>query len=82
MRTLDHLHLIFAVALGFTALAASEVSSQEPVQIFTPSDLLWKPGRLPGVESAQLIGDPFKPDLYVSMMRFPPKIHHSAAQSF
>jgi hypothetical protein len=49
MRTLIYLLLTFAVALGFAALAASEVSAQESGQIFTPSDLQWKPGRLPGV---------------------------------
>jgi quercetin dioxygenase-like cupin family protein len=73
MQTLNHWGRIFAVALGIAALTASGGSTQEPGQIFTPSDLQWKPGRLPGVESAPLIGDPFKPGLYLSMMRFPPK---------
>ena len=49
------------------------VSAQESGQIFTPSDLQWKPGRVPGLDSAQIIGDQFKPGPYVAMLRFPIK---------
>jgi len=73
MRILNHARLILVVVLALAMLAAAGLGAQEPGQIFTPSDLQWKPARLPGVESAQLLGDQFRPGLYVVMMKFPAK---------
>jgi quercetin dioxygenase-like cupin family protein len=39
--------------------------------VLTPSDMKWQPGRLPGLESANIVGDSTKPGPYVQYVRFP-----------
>jgi hypothetical protein len=72
MRTLPK--PFHALAVVLILFSASRIGAQESGQVFTPSDFQWKPARVPGMETAQIIGDQFKPGPYVAMIKFPAKI--------
>jgi len=61
-------NVIFGFAFG--VLAAD--MPKEAVK-FTPADLKWKEGRVPGPKVALMYGDDKKPGLYVYRVNFPPK---------
>lgn len=58
-----------ALVLG---AAASLASAQDSGRTVTPGELQWKPGRHPGTEVADIVGDPSKPGPYIQRVKFPP----------
>jgi quercetin dioxygenase-like cupin family protein len=52
--------------------AASLACAQDSGRTVTPGELQWKPGRHPGTEVADIVGDPSKPGPYIQRVRFPP----------
>lgn len=70
-------HANIAKLLAATAafgLATSAIAADLPKEAIkiTPDELQWKPGRVPGVERALLIGEESKPGAYVHRAKFPP----------
>lgn len=60
-----------ALVLG---AAASLASAQDSGRTVTPGELQWKPGRHPGTEVADIVGDPSKPGPYIQRVKFPPNV--------
>ena len=60
-----------AISVVVLALAMPTAYAQDSGLVVTPSDLQWKPGDVPGLESAPVIGNMFKPGPYVAMVKFP-----------
>ena len=50
---------------------ASAQSTPPGTVIVTPDKLTWKPGRVPGVENTDLVGDSTKQVPYIQRVRFP-----------
>lgn len=63
--------LIVTAALGFVVSATAADLPKEAMKV-TPDELRWKPGKVPGVERALLIGEESKPGPYVHRAKFPP----------
>lgn len=73
MQNMNRLKLLTAVVF----VLASGVSSADDIPKgtvkFTPSELKWKPSpRVPGLETADIIGDSTKPGPYLYQVKFPP----------
>jgi quercetin dioxygenase-like cupin family protein len=64
--------LCLAAALIFSPLTTSVAYAQDSARIVTPDQLKWKPGRVPGTEVADVVGDASKPGPYVQRVKFPP----------
>lgn len=69
MQIVNHSKLVCIVALCF---AASIANAQDSGLTLTPAEMQWKPGRVPGTEIADVIGDASKPGPYVQRVKFPP----------
>lgn len=54
------------------AAVASLAGAQDSGRTVTPGELQWKPGRHPGTEVADIVGDPSRPGPYVQRVKFPP----------
>ena len=59
------------VSVVTLALAVPSAHAQESGLVVTPSEMQWKRGDVPGLESVQIIGGQFKPGPYVAMVKFP-----------
>lgn len=69
MQVLNHVKFASAVALSFAAFAAI---AQDSGRTVTPSELKWKPSpRVPGLESAAILGDATKAGAIVYRVKFP-----------
>ena len=68
MQVLNRVSLLSAVALGVAAFAAI---AQDAGRTFTPSELQWKPARVPGLETVDVLGDSTKPGPIVYRVKFP-----------
>jgi quercetin dioxygenase-like cupin family protein len=64
----------FAAAATLCALALPALGGDLPqgAVALTPSQLTWKPGRVPGIENAALLGSSKAEGAYVERVRFPP----------
>jgi quercetin dioxygenase-like cupin family protein len=62
---------LWAISVVALALAVPPGYAQDSGLVVTPSELQWKPGDVPGLESASVIGNMFKPGPYVAMVKFP-----------
>ncbi len=62
---------LWAISVVALALAVPPGYAQDSGFVVTPSELQWKPGDVPGLESAPVIGNMFKPGAYVAMVKFP-----------
>jgi quercetin dioxygenase-like cupin family protein len=63
-----------ATATTLCALAIPGIGGELPAGAvaLTPSQLTWKPGRVPGVENAALLGSSKTQGPYIERVRFPP----------
>jgi quercetin dioxygenase-like cupin family protein len=64
--------LAAATTLCALALPALGGDLPEGAIALTPSELTWKPGRVPGVENAALLGSSKAEGPYIERVRFPP----------
>ena len=79
MGSLNHVNLLAGLELCLTVFGAygADDLPNGAVRI-TSDDLKWGPGRVPGHETAPMIGDSKKPGPYVERVKFPP---NSTAQA-
>jgi quercetin dioxygenase-like cupin family protein len=68
--TMKRRWFLAAIAMAGAQVLAQSPGSSGPI-VLTPDDLKWQPGRLPGLENANVIGDSAKPGPYVQYVRFP-----------
>ncbi len=63
-----------ATATTLCALAIPGIGGELPAGAvaLTPSQLTWKPGRVPGIENAALLGSSKAEGPYIERVRFPP----------
>jgi quercetin dioxygenase-like cupin family protein len=63
-----------AAATTLCALALPALGGEAPhgAIAVTPSQLTWKPGRVPGIENAALLGSSKAEGPYIERVRFPP----------
>lgn len=62
---------VLALCMIVSGAGAAEELPEGAVRI-TTEELKWRPGRVPGHEIAQLVGDSTKPGPYVERVKFPP----------
>lgn len=62
---------VLALCMIVSDACAAEELPEGAVRI-TTEELKWRPGRVPGHEIAQLVGDSTKPGPYVERVKFPP----------
>lgn len=63
--------VVLSLAAGTTAFGAGDVPMDAVT--LTPDKIKWKPSpRIPGLETADMIGDQTKPGPYVYRVKFPP----------
>jgi quercetin dioxygenase-like cupin family protein len=60
---------VFALALTVSYWAVAQTPAGTTT--VTPDKLTWKPGRVPGVENADLVGDSGKQGPYIQRAKFP-----------
>jgi uncharacterized RmlC-like cupin family protein len=66
--------VVGASAIACLLMASHSASAQQTppgTVTVTPDKLTWKPGRVPGVENADLVGDSTKQGHYIQRVRFP-----------
>jgi quercetin dioxygenase-like cupin family protein len=64
-------HSVRIVVVSLLAACVTLSLAQEAGQTLTPDEMRWRPGRVPGSEIADLVGDGSKPGLYVQRVKFP-----------
>ena len=69
----DHIAVCLASTAALSGISFPVVAAELPqgVVAITPSQLTWKPGRVPGVENAALAGDAKAAGPYVERVKFP-----------
>jgi quercetin dioxygenase-like cupin family protein len=71
---MNHIAMLNACAMLSYALVAPVLAGDLPqgAVSLTPAQLTWKPGRVPGIENAALIGNSKAEGAYTERVRFPP----------